>query len=609
MRIRSKLILTYVGLAMVALIAISSINYFYTKQAISEHVHNHLESVASIQKNRLEGIINQNLERLRLVSSRTQLRISFSRYRVDQNSNDKTKLVDILNDALASISDFKVISIVDTDGKIVVSTRPEISGRMLANENHFTRGLIGDHADTLFLDSNNHLSLYLSGPLVLDGEILGVLVIESSVNNIVDSLSDYSGLGNTGESLLAKISPDAKQAQYLLPLRFNPNAALQESIDLGNQDQLIVRALTVKNGFVTGALDYRNQPVLAVVRTIESTGWIMAVKIDVQEAFSAIENIIKFMVFATLLSAGIIVIVSVPMAYNLSMPIIRLTDIAGAISRGQRDLRAQINGVDEIKALATAFNIMTEETEEANRSLELHRDHLEDLVAERTHKLEIINAELESFSYSVSHDLRSPLRSIDGFSQILLEDYEDIIDANGQDYLRRVRAAAQRMGTLIDDMLNLSRVSRTELKIKEIDISSLVARIINQLKILHPETHATFTVEPDLHVRADEKLIEIALTNLLDNARKYSSKSGNSEISFGKDDRNRFYVSDNGVGFDMEYYDKLFNTFQRLHTNREFEGTGIGLATAARVIHRHGGEVSAEGEVGKGACFYFSLPD
>jgi light-regulated signal transduction histidine kinase (bacteriophytochrome) len=229
-------------------------------------------------------------------------------------------------------------------------------------------------------------------------------------------------------------------------------------------------------------------------------------------------------------------------------------------------------------------------------------------------ELEATNRELEAFSYSVSHDLRAPLRSIDGFSQILLEDYAEELDEEGKGYLGRVRAASQRMGRLIDDLLGLSRVIRGAMRRKPVDLSSLALEVAEELKEANPERPVEFTAEKGLEVRGDARLLRVALENLIGNAWKFTHIKQKAKIEFGLDEvLSReggvpvYYVKDNGAGFEMAYADKLFGAFQRLHGANEFEGTGIGLATVQRIVHRHGGSIWAEGEVDRGATFYFTL--
>ena len=272
---------------------------------------------------------------------------------------------------------------------------------------------------------------------------------------------------------------------------------------------------------------------------------------------------------------------------------------------------ALVNPDGFVIGVASMVDDITERTQ-AEQELEQHRHHLEAMVAERTAALEEANKELESFSYSVSHDLRAPLRSIDGFSHALMEDYAGQIDETGRNYLQRVRSSAQRMGMLIDDMLSLSRVMRHELKRKDINLSEMAGAAISTLRDYDPKREVDVHIEPGIQAWGDAHLIDIALDNLLGNAWKYTGKNDKAHIEFGlaENKGNKVYrVRDNGVGFDMQYVDKLFGSFQRLHKADEFEGTGIGLATVARIIHRHGGKIWAEGEVGRGATFYFTLGD
>jgi light-regulated signal transduction histidine kinase (bacteriophytochrome) len=242
----------------------------------------------------------------------------------------------------------------------------------------------------------------------------------------------------------------------------------------------------------------------------------------------------------------------------------------------------------------------------------LRRSHegLEALVRERTAELEVANRELESFSYSVSHDLRAPLRGIDGFSRALEEDYGAALDAEARGYIERIRNATQRMGQIIDDLLLLSRVARTELRRESVDLSAVAREVDAALRAAEPGRNVAFEVTDGLHAQADERLVRLLLENLLGNAWKYTSRCARAHVSFGSGEGRgepAFCVHDDGAGFDMAYAHKLFGAFQRLHSSSEFPGSGIGLATVARIVERHGGRVWAEGEVGKGATFSFTL--
>lgn len=330
----------------------------------------------------------------------------------------------------------------------------------------------------------------------------------------------------------------------------------------------------------------------------------------------------------------------------------RLLSVVKDVTGGNMSARANINGKSEIAQLAQAFDGMAEqlareqealqeqaaeleaevaERQAAQESLEEQAHLLEEEITERRiaqNEIEKLNAELEqrvfertaklketineleSFSYSVSHDLRAPLRSIDGFSQALLEDYPEKLDEQGKDYLRRVRAASQRMARLIDDMLKLSRVTRGVMRREKVDLSVLARTTADELHQTEPDRRVEFTIQNGLTVQGDPQLLQAVLANLFGNAWKFTSQHETARIEFGivaSDGKTEYFVRDDGAGFDMAYADKLFIPFQRLHAISEFSGTGIGLSIVQRIIRRHGGEIRAEGALGQGAAIYFTL--
>lgn len=284
---------------------------------------------------------------------------------------------------------------------------------------------------------------------------------------------------------------------------------------------------------------------------------------------------------------------------HYTQPMHEFASAARSFGNGDFSRRVDVSRGDELGLMAASFNGMAAEVENSYTQLE-------ERVRHRTAELQAVNHELEAFSYSVSHDLRSPLRSIDGFSQALLEDYSPQLDSVAQDYLKRVRSGAQRMGHLIDDLLQLSRVTRQPITSEHVDLSAMVEQVVAQVAEADPERAVEVVIEPGLTAHGDRGLLQVAVRNLMDNAWKFTSRQPEPRIEFGCED-GTYFVRDNGAGFSMEYAHQLFTPFQRLHSLQEFTGTGIGLATVQRVILRHGGRVWAQAAVDEGATFHFTI--
>jgi light-regulated signal transduction histidine kinase (bacteriophytochrome) len=266
-----------------------------------------------------------------------------------------------------------------------------------------------------------------------------------------------------------------------------------------------------------------------------------------------------------------------------------------------------VQGDDELGRLARSFNVMAEQVSRSQH-------HLEAQVAQRTQALEGTNAELEAFSYSVSHDLRAPLRAIHGFARILLEDHHAKLEPEAQRLLGVIDQNTRRMGQLIDDLLAFSRLGRKDIATAPVDMHELAGVVADEVRRLDTGRTGTLTIQidplPPAH--GDRTLLQQVMSNLLQNAAKFTRERADARVEVGsRPDGNQtvYFVKDNGAGFDARYADKLFGVFQRLHTTEQFDGTGVGLAIVKRIVQRHGGRVWAEGAVGQGATFFFTLPD
>lgn len=349
----------------------------------------------------------------------------------------------------------------------------------------------------------------------------------------------------------------------------------------------------------------------AMRRLIETS----ASRIDeADEQFHLAHTLLALLVlFFAGLSVALAMLLGFVFSWSFIRPVRRINYALASVAAGDFTQRVTVPNRDEFGTLARNLNETTQQLATLYGQLQAElaeRRKAEQALEHRAAELAAVNKELDAFCSSVSHDLRAPLRSMDGFSQALLEDYADKLDEQGKNYLQRVRSNSQRMGELIDDLLSLSRVTRGEMRREWVDLSGLAKAIAEDLRQRQPERQVTFVIADGLEGSGDPHLLRIALENLLGNAWKYTRKHSQARIEFGmktSGGETIYFVKDDGTGFDMAYADRLFGAFQRLHPASEFEGTGVGLATVQRIINRHGGHVSAEGVVEQGATFYFTL--
>jgi signal transduction histidine kinase len=344
--------------------------------------------------------------------------------------------------------------------------------------------------------------------------------------------------------------------------------------------------------------------VIANTMPIPGTKWLILVELSQGLIVEAANRFLYW----TLAFGALLIITGVIFAWlisrNFTRPIKRLMHATAAIAGGDYSPPAEIRRRDEIGKLATAFNSMAAQVRHAH-------EELEDKVRSRTKELETVNKELEAFSYSVSHDLRAPLRAVSGYAMMLKEDYEDTFDDEAKRITGNILSNVKMMGRLIDDLIAFSRLGKREVRRQMTDMKTLADTCVTELSPTWPEQNFLLSVDPMPPCKGDEDLLKQVWMNLIGNAMKYSSKNPDPRISIGATQNGKgpvYFVRDNGAGFDMKYADKLFKVFQRLHTQEEFEGTGVGLALVKRILDKHQGDIWAEATPGDGAVFYFRLP-
>ncbi|NIR47614.1 PAS domain S-box protein [candidate division KSB1 bacterium] len=494
---------------------------------------------------------------------------------------------------------YNKLAIVDAETRtVVVSTDSTELGSNFPHENFLAETLGSSDvfiSDIMTASEHQQPALYFSH-IINDraGEGVAILVMDVNPNDIIGPmLYTGAGLGERGEVLLVN-----KDVRSLLSLKHPlADGTIPEALGYQIRAKPAILAASGHKGTIE-AEDYRGEPVLAAYCYIPVTpewGWGMVVKRDREELLAPLRQSVTYSL--TIGFMGIVALVGLTfwLARRLTHPILTLNQTAVKVAQGDLDARAPVLTTDEVGHLATTFN------------------HMLQRIEERTEELAAINQELEAFSYSVSHDLRTPLLTIDGFACILLEDYTDRLDSEGKRVLQTICNETQNMGQLIDDLLVFSRLGRQEMQFTHIDMEKLARSVVDELMrhISDDERQIQFNIGTLPPAYSDESMIRQVFMNLISNAIKFTAHKETAVIEIGSgksQDDTFYYVKDNGVGFDMKHADKMFGVFQRLHSADEFEGTGVGLALVQRIIHRHGGRVWAEGKVNEGATIYFTLP-
>lgn len=359
-------------------------------------------------------------------------------------------------------------------------------------------------------------------------------------------------------------------------------------------------ALSGQKGTIQFINPIEREEKLGAYLPLSGSRWAVVYVVPTTIAFAPMNELARNIILIAAGLAALLGFVSWIIVRQIVRPLGQLTAAAATIGTGDFTQRIELRTDDEIGRLSEEFNRMAAALSDKETQLLSY-----------TAQLENTNKELEAFSYSVSHDLRAPLRGIDGFSRVVLEDYAEKLDDEGRRYLNIIRSNTQKMGQLIDDLLLFSRLGRQELRASGIDMGKLAKAVSEELKLAVPERKLKFNIDALLPAQGDQAMIRQVFVNLLSNAVKFTRPKERAVIEVdgrSEGNENVYTVKDNGVGFDMQYVNKLFGVFQRLHSSEEFEGTGVGLAIVQRIIHRHGGRVWAEGKVGEGARFYFSLP-
>jgi signal transduction histidine kinase len=606
MRIRPRLLISFLLIALLPLIAASVITFALGEHFLRDEVLNQLESLVAIQKSRVEDIIGQNLERVALVSSRTGLKNSLQSYLAQGDAASIDSMTASLNDALASSDGFSKIHVLSNDGTVLASTDPAMVGSNEAASDFFKKGMVSDDASVFFAGPGNTLMEYLTGPIELNGRKLGVVAIESKADNLTGLFRDHLGLGRTGEIVLAEKTPDG-DAVFISPTRFGKSAVLSQVVPHEKTNVAMSRALQKKKELLTNAVDYRGKPIVAATSYIDNPPMGLVAKIDRSEAFVHIDQLRYLLMIIVVIVAGIVVLASTLIARSITRPIIDLTGVAQDISAGDLSRRAEIRKNDEIGTLAGAFNKMTDD-------LASERQGLERKVEERTAELARSNIELDGYARTVSHDLRGPLSSIALASSMLAEAVKDSEDEAArldiEEMVRQIDKSAARSFDMVEGLLALAEAGQVPRRVERVDIADTIQSVLEERAGKIQERGASVIVGDDLgSVMANPTHIYQLFSNLIWNAIKHNDaeKPVVEVLSPGAAEGGgrRYVVRDNGPGISEEDMDRIFEPF--------FKGkggeTGVGLATVEKIVAQYGGTIAACNEETGGACFEFVLRD
>jgi signal transduction histidine kinase len=652
MLITTKLIVVFLTISLIPLFIFAFIIYLQTEQYIKKETLDKLDAIASIQKNRVQTMLDQNIERLIMFTNRIQLKDELDQYNKQKSIQSQQFINNLLDSAKSDIPSFKDISILDTNGIVVASTNKEI-GSNQSKEEYFLNGINHNDVTIIFKDkaSPNTIREYLTGPLVLNGKTIGVAAIESdSASNFFTAFQNNEGLGQTGEFYVAEKDKNG-DALLISPLRNISDTSLNFKVSKNETDSPIIQATILKKEkIITDAQDYRGEPVLSATRYIKAADWGLVVKIDKKEAFASLDNLKYLIIFTGTIIGFLIIIASLVLGKSITKPIINLRNAAKEIANGNLDVKLKEidnftlsknkggESKDEIKDLAFQFDKMRQNIRSTNTNLqELIHQKTKDLekvveelkekeihLIEANKKLQLLDKLKNDFINIAAHELRTPTQAILTFAD-LLPSYPD-----KKEIIETIQRNARRLKRLIRDILDVTKIESQKLVLrKEIfNVTDLVYSIIEEYReqikksplCKNIKFYFLFPNEKDLFVYADKERITQVISNLLDNSIKFIEDEGSIYISIkkisrserikyntdlNKEDQVIISIRDTGTGILEEIYPKLFTKF----ATKSITGTGLGLYISKSIIEAHGGQIWAENnDKDKGAKFSLKLP-
>ncbi len=620
---------------------------------LTNEILNKLENIATVEEINIENVIEDTREKIQLISTRLQLKIDLDKY---NNNIDRGESLLFLNKTIntikSAINNFEEISLYDLTGTVVASTNNSVVGKNYANDKFFLQGKNQNELSFLFRDTNNEIKSHLTGPLVLDGKLIGVATAIYNLENLLSIFQTYVGLGKTGELILVK-RDDNGDALFITPSRFNAGAFLNLKVSKNETNTPVIQSLLKDEKTFTDTIDYRGIPVLAVTRYLEGVDLGLISKIDKVEAFAPLEKLEYLTIISGILVSVLVIIVSLIIGKSISNPIQKLNNASKDISQGKFDNPIRITkGSEEIKELSKQLDKMRQNIHYIN-------NHLNEVVNERTQKLEKTIAELKEkeevvetinkqlvsandelnihdnmqkeFINVAAHELRTPIMPILGLSELL---YNKIVNKKGnnlkqetlKDYLQIIVRNSYRLHKLVEDVLDVTKIESRIFKLNTelVELNEVIANVVIDFEnLINNKKHddnknknnVKIIYEPNrnnkIFINADKTRLTQVISNLLDNALKFTQGGFiiiTTRITHKEKDNNDkviVMIKDSGIGIDNEILPRLFTKF----ATKSDQGTGLGLFIVKKIIEAHGGRIWAENNSnGIGSTFYFTLP-
>ncbi|MEM7816482.1 MAG: ATP-binding protein [Candidatus Aenigmatarchaeota archaeon] len=620
LKITTKFILWFLAISLLPLIIATYLSYKNSKKALLSEITKSLLAITQNKANQLESYLQRKKKEALNLSYMPELLEALEKfieaYPKSQDNPIEYKTIEEEFKPMLSyyknVFDFDDIFLVNTDGEIIFSLQKEKPKKSLYELALYKQSELAN----VFIKAKNSQEteisnieyfpeaqrgvIFIATAIFRANQQIGTIIMQLGLQGIYDFLKDYTGLGKTGEAII--LTKIGDEIVFLNPLRFDETKAFRHKIKINSSEFQNIQVMFNRENGTTIIKDYRNKNTLAVWQKLSILDLLLIVKIDTEEVFLAAKILRNNLIKVSIVLLLFVIIIAVIAANSISRPIKHLTNISKIIAEGNYSVRADIKTGDEIGQLATSFNQMTSNLIEAKEKVE-----------EQKRLLQEANKELDSFVYTVSHDLRAPLRGVDGFAQFLEQDYSTKLDQQGKDFLNRIRSGINRMQKMIDDLLMLSRISRIKNPYEEVDMQELINSVISRLEFDISKFNVELKVSQMPKVYCDKIKIAEVFFNLISNAIKFSSKNKDKrpKIEIGyieKEDSYQFFVKDNGIGIDKKFHQEIFGIFKRLHRQDEYEGTGAGLAIVKRIIDDHKGLIWVESEPGRGAIFYFTIP-